>query len=64
MNAHVECCTIYMIREPPREDFQRENDFMEALADIPLEEKKQMGYNYPEFIFDCKYNGDPCYERL
>ena len=46
-----------------REDFKRETEFLETLAEIPLEEKQKLGYNISEFILSSVYDGREVDER-
>ena len=51
-------------REPLREDFVQETEFLQTLADIPEEIKEQMGYQQNEFILECSFAGKECQERF
>ena len=43
-----------------REDFQKEGDVMRILSEITDEEKKSLGYKYPDFVLGCSFNGKVC----
>ena len=43
-----------------REDFQQENDVIQALAELPEDVKKELGYKLDEFLLECEFNGVEC----
>ena len=46
-----------------REDFQKEGEVMRILSEVTDEEKKSLGYKYPEFVLECLFNAEVCNEE-
>ena len=51
----------YADRILARESFRLEEKVAEILADVPLETKKEMGYQAWDLIWDCQYSGYDCW---
>lgn len=48
------------VREPYREDFLQETQFLEVLADEEQSIRVAMGYSQVEFVLKCSMAGEDC----